>query len=110
MRKLQRESIRSISPSDIVSAINSGAQIVNVSFPFIKDLFMKIGELVKGFQTDKLSTPHGKRLAIEELQNRVEVLQAQNQLQKAWNSQLIKKLQAAGIEISDEDQPTPEKG
>lgn len=103
MKQLKREDLKNLSPNQVLDALNTGAQIVNVGFPFIKDLFGKIGELVKTFQTDKLSTPHGKRVAIEELQKHVEVLEAQNQLQKKFNSQLLDVLAAHGINISDVD-------
>jgi hypothetical protein len=101
MKQLTKSEVKGIAPIDIVEAINTGATIVNASFPFIRDLFIKVGELVKSVQTDKLSTPKGKRLAIEALRNEVEILQAQNELQKKFNSLLLEQLAANGIKISD---------
>jgi hypothetical protein len=85
MQKLNQEDLEGLTPDQIIDYLNQGAVIVNASFPFIKDLFAKIKELVQSIQTDKLSTPKGKRLAIEELQRQVEILIAKDVLQKELN-------------------------
>ena len=91
-----------ITPDEIVNILNTGGTIVNATMPFIKDLFAKIKELVQGIQTDKLSTPHGKRLAIEELQRQVEILNAKDVLQKQLN-----KLFEAALNITEPTIATP---
>ena len=52
----------------------------------------KIKELVQSIQTDALSTPHGKRVAIEELQKKVQILIAKDVLQKQFNKLVAEKL------------------
>lgn len=101
MAEIKRENLPTIPPIDVVGLITTGATIVNATLPFIKELFAKIGELVKTIHTDKLSRPRGKRLAIEALRKEVDILQAQNELQKKWNSALIRALKDAGIAVSD---------
>ena len=76
--KIEHAELPNIAPVDVVNILNTGGEIVNATYPFIKDLFAKIKELVGTFQTDALSTPHGKRVAIE-------ALQAQNLVQKELN-------------------------
>ena len=85
-----------ITPDEIVNILNTGGTIVNATIPFLKELFAKIKELVQGIQTDALSTPHGKRLAIEELQRQVEILNAKDVLQKQLN-----KLFEAALNITE---------
>lgn len=85
MKEIKHEDLPNITGEEVVAAINTGAIIVNATFPFIKDLFGKIGEWFKSIQTDRLSTPHGKRVAIEELQKNYEILAAQNKLQRELN-------------------------
>jgi len=82
MKEIKHEGLSAVPPIDIVNAINTGATIVNATFPFVKDLFAKIAELVSSIQTDALSTPKGKRKAIEELQR---VTEARNAVQKELN-------------------------
>ena len=82
MKEIKHAELAAIPPIDIVNAINTGATIVNATFPFVKDLFAKIAELVASIQTDALSTPKGKRKAIEELQR---VTEARNIVQKELN-------------------------
>lgn len=82
MKEIKHAELAGIPPIDIVNAINTGATIVNATYPFIKDLFGKINELVASIQTDALSTPKGKRKAIEELQR---VTEARNIVQKELN-------------------------
>lgn len=100
MKQIKHEDLAGLSPVDVVGAINAGAEIVNATYPFVKDLFGKIAELVSSIKTDKLSTPHGKRVAIEALQKEVEVLNAKDVLQKELNKLYdarFAKLIAAGI-------------
>ena len=92
MKKIERADLPGITPDEIVNILNTGGQIVNASFPFIKEIFGKIGELISSIKTDNLSTPKGKRLAIEELQRQVEILQAANELQKQLNKIYDEKL------------------
>lgn len=74
-----------ITPDEVVNILSTGGTILNASFPFIKDLFAKIKELVQSIQTDALSTPKGKRKAIEELQRETEILIAKDVIQKQYN-------------------------
>lgn len=100
MKQLKQEELAGLAPIDIVAAINTGAEIVNATYPFVKDLFGKISELVKSIQTDKLSTPKGKRIAIEALQKEVDILKAKDVLQKELNKLYdarFEKLKAAGV-------------
>jgi len=85
MAELNHDDLEAMAPIDVIGAINTGATIINATFPFIKDLFAKIAELVRSVQTDRLSTPHGKRVAIEELQHDMEVMKAKDALQKELN-------------------------
>ena len=85
MKEIKQADLATVAPIDIVNAINTGATIVNATYPFIKDLFAKVAELVASIQTDKLSTPKGKRIAIELLIQETEALKAQNLLQKELN-------------------------
>lgn len=84
-KKIEHAQLPNITPDEVVNILSTGGQIVNATFPFIKDLFGKIKELVQSIQTDALSTPHGKRLAIEELQKQVEILIAKDVIQKELN-------------------------
>lgn len=42
MKEIKHAELAGIPPIDIVNAINTGATIVNATFPFVKDLFAKI--------------------------------------------------------------------
>ena len=98
---MKKAEIRSANPVDFVNAINTGATVFNAVFPLIKEGFTKLAELIKSVTKDKLSTPAGKRQAIESLIEQVSVLQAQNQLQKKWNSALLAELEKHDIAIND---------
>lgn len=98
---MKKEEIRGTNPTDFVNAINTGATVFNAVFPLIKEGFTKLAELIRAVNKDKLGTPAGKRQAIETLIEQVSVLQAQNQLQKKWNSALLATLKEHNIEIDD---------
>lgn len=97
MKQVTKANLPNITPDELVNILNTGGSIVNATFPFIKDLFAKIKELVASIQTDKLSTPHGKRLAIEELQKQVEILNAKDIIQKELNKIYDENFKALGI-------------
>ncbi len=103
MAELKQEDFADKAPIDIVNLINTGATIVNATYPFIKDLFGKIAELVASIHTDKLSTAPGKRKAIEELQQEVKILNAKDVLQKQLNKIYDAAFLKLGVVIEDQE-------
>lgn len=91
-KQIQHAELPNITPDELVNILSTGGTILNATFPFIKDAFAKIKELVQSIQTDALSTPHGKRVAIEELQKQVQILIAKDVLQKQFNKLVAEKL------------------
>ena len=84
-KQLSTSELKNLTPEEIVDILNKGGKIVDATLPFIKDIFGKLKELVTSIQSDALSTPKGKRLAIEELQHQVEILNAKDAVQKELN-------------------------
>lgn len=84
-KKIAHADLPNIGPEELVNILNTGGTILNATFPFIKDLFSKIKELVQSVQTDKLSTPHGKRVAIEQLREEQDISNAKDAIQKELN-------------------------
>ena len=80
---MKHADLAEMQPIDVVNALNTGVQLVDASIPFVKDIFGKIAELIKGLQGDELSTPHGKRVHIEALEARNI---AQKELNKLYDS------------------------
>ena len=84
-RKIEHAELPGLTPDEFVDILNTGGQILNATLPLIKEGFNKIGELVNAIHIDNLSFPHGKKLAILELQRQVEILNAKDILQKQYN-------------------------
>lgn len=78
MESIKQSDLQNITPEQLVEYLNKGSKLVEVTMPFIKEAFTKVNEFFKSIQTDKLSTPHGKRVHIE-------ALEARNILQKELN-------------------------
>ncbi len=72
--KITQINAKSLPWTDVVTGINNGTAILEAGKPLIKILFDLISEGIKNIQTDSLSTPHGKRLAIEGLLAQIKLL------------------------------------